>query len=164
MAAVHLDIDDLLPFIPEMDELKAELMIEDAIALAGLYAPCIVSGEDLSEARAAAAKSIIRRAIIRLEDAGSGALSSTQVSAGPFQQSDSFDTRSLGMNLFTRVEADQLRKLCDNPAARGFSVDMTPDGGGVGQTRHSPECSYWFDPQYCSCGAVLNGQNGGPLW
>ena len=120
MAAVHLTLDDLLPFAPGIDPGKAMVMIEDAIATAALIAPCIV--ED-SFSNDAAAKAILRAAILRWNDAGSGAV--TQVSAGSFQQT--IDNRSPRKSMFWPSEVTDLQKLCGiSRSGKAYTVDTTP--------------------------------------
>ena len=79
MAAVTLTVDDLIPFAPDIEPGKATAMIDDALALAAVVAPCIL--EDTFTA-AGAAKAILRGAVLRWHDAGAGAIVSQ--SAGPF--------------------------------------------------------------------------------
>ena len=78
MAAVTVVPADLAPFA-DIDPVKAQAMIDDALALAAVTAPCILSSDF---EHAAAAKAIIRGAILRWNDSGSGALST--VTTGPF--------------------------------------------------------------------------------
>ena len=155
MAGVTLDIDDLTPFAPDIDELKAELMIEDAIAAALIVAPCILDDDFQHEA---AAKAILRRSILRWNDAGSGAV--TQLSAGSFQQTT--DNRNPHKSLLWPSEITQLQELCGlTRKGRAFTIDTTPPNAGMPQ--HAPECSIYFGG-ICSCGAIVNGVYGGPLW
>lgn len=152
MPAVSIEWDDLAPFA-EIPSAKAAAMIEDALAMAAMVAPCI-SSEDLTDSKAAAAKAIIRGAILRWHDSGSGAVS--QQSAGPFQQT--LDTRQPRRSLFWPSEIEQLEKLCradDQGGAWGY------DTLGSGIIAHADVCSVNFGANYCSCGAVLAGA---PLW
>lgn len=124
MTAVEITVEDLLPFAPDIDPVKAAAMIEDAMALALVIAPCI---EDDDFAHASAAKAILRGAILRWDDSGSGALASTQESAGPFSHTTSFDTRQERKNLFTPYEIGQLERLCGTGSGKVFMVDTLPD-------------------------------------
>jgi hypothetical protein len=122
MGAVEITIDDLTPFTPDIDEAKAEQMIEDAIAMASApwVAPCIVTD---SFPYAAQAKAILRGAILRWNDAGTGAV--TQVSAGSFQQT--VDNRSERKRMFWPSEIVDLQKLCGSArSGRAFTIDTTP--------------------------------------
>lgn len=119
---VTLVVDDLLPFAPDIDSAKAEVMIEDALALAEAAAPCIT---DPDFKHVGAAKAIIRGAILRWNDAGSGAV--TQLSAGSFQQT--IDNRSERKRMFWPSEITDLQRLCgDRRVGGAFTIDTTPPG------------------------------------
>ncbi|MEO6627627.1 MAG: hypothetical protein ABIP03_03575 [Aquihabitans sp.] len=149
MPAVSLTIADLDPFV-EIDELKAMAMIDDAIARAALVAPCILE-ETFTNTPAAVA--IIRGAILRWHEAGSGAFQSEQV--GPFGVS--MDTRTSRKGMFLPSEIDDLKLLCGTSGGKAFSVNTAP----VCYV-HADICSLNFGALYCSCGADLTG--GYPLW
>lgn len=119
MAAVTLSIDDLTPFAPDIDPGKATAMIEDALAVAAIVAPCIL--EDTFTA-AGAAKAIIRGALLRWHDAGTGAVVSQ--AAGPFTQT--IDTSTTRRGMYWPSEITQLQKLCQTSGARAFSIDTVP--------------------------------------
>jgi len=143
--------EDLAPFA-DIDQAKAEAMIADATAMARRVAPCIDDPEsDIIDA----VKAILRGAILRWNDAGSGALSSTQQSAGPYSQSTSFDTRQVRRNLFWPSEIDALKELCSKGNEGAFAVDTAPTSGIV---VHADICSLRFGGEYCSCGAILTGR------
>lgn len=124
MAILHPD--DLTAFA-KIEAAKAAQMIEDAEALAVLAAPCITEPEFmLREDLVGAVKAILRRAILRWNDAGTGA--TVQIGTGPFSQ-----TTAQGANtprtLFWPSEIGQLQELCaafkgtvDDDAA--FTVSM----------------------------------------
>lgn len=151
MAAVELTPDDLAPFA-DIPPAKAEAMIEDALAQALLVAPCIT---DDAFALAAAAKSILRGAVLRWHDAGNGAVQ--QATAGPFGQT--VDTRQARRGMFWPSEIEQLQKLCRAVTDNGiFSVDTAGLAGGG----HALICSANFGAAYCSCGADISG--GYPLY
>ncbi|WP_193314956.1 hypothetical protein [Georgenia thermotolerans] len=121
--------DDLAAFA-DIEPVKAQAMIEDAEAMAALAAPCITNPDFAADAALLGAlKAILRAAILRWNDTGSGAV--TQIGAGSFQQT--IDTRSgVRRGMFWPSEIEQLRDLCakfsgnaDDDAA--FMVNMTPD-------------------------------------
>lgn len=119
MAAVSLTPADLAPFAT-IDDAKAQAMIDDALALAARVAPCITQSAFSYDA---AAKAIIRGAIIRWHEAGSGAMQSQQ--AGPFGMT--VDTRQQRRSMFTDAEMQQLRGLC-GVGTGVYSVSLaTPD-------------------------------------
>lgn len=132
MPAVELTPDDLVPFA-SIDMDKAAAMIEDAVAMAARVAPCITD-EDFEHS--AAARAILRGAILRWHEAGTGAF--TQQGAGPFQVS--VDNRQQRRGMFWPSEITQLQELCrdGDPNAQAFTIDSTPvDSRGDG---------YWSAP------------------
>ena len=138
---------DLAPFA-NIDTVKAAAMIEDAEATAILTAPCLEDLPDDSPKRAAV-KAVLRAAILRWHDAGTGAVQ--QVSAGPFQQSIQVQARR---SLFWPSEIEQLQGLCKHgDDKKAFAVDTV--GGGAGG--HLPWCNLMFGANYCSCGADIAG-------
>lgn len=120
--AVSIDVDtDLKPLRPNLDSDQAEIMVTDALALAAQAAPCILD-EGLSDNAAAAAKAIIRAAILRWADGGSGVV--TQLVAGPQQVTLAPEPRR---NLFWPSEINQLAALCSNGVSgKAFTIDTTP--------------------------------------
>lgn len=122
MAAVTLTPADLEPFA-DIPAPKAQAMIDDALALAVQVAPCITATDFAYEG---AAKAILRGAVLRWNEAGTGALQSQQ--AGPFAQA--MDTRQQRRGMFWPSEISQLQDLCRDADLRGaaFSIDTTPAG------------------------------------
>ena len=152
MAAVNLTTDDLLPFAT-IDEAKAQAMIDDAMALAARVAPCILTADFQY---GAAAKAILRGAILRWNDSGSGALSAQ--AAGPFSQT--LDTRQQRRGMFWPSEIEQLQDLCKGDETSGaFAVDTL---AATSPIVHADSCALNFGGLYCSCGAVLT--QGFPLY
>jgi hypothetical protein len=142
---------DLAPFAT-ISELKAKEMIEDALGMAEVHAPCINAPEF---AHRRAAKAILRGAILRWHEAGAGA--AVTKNAGIYGQT--VDTRQPRKAMFFPSEIDQLRKLCrpDDDNGGAYSVDLLPQ-----QTvEHAEICSIYFGGD-CSCGAILT--QGLPLW
>lgn len=147
MPALTLTPDDLTPFA-DIDDGKAIAMIDDAMAMAALVAPCIL-GDDLTESKVAAARALIRGAILRWHDAGTGAF--TQQSAGPYQVS--VDNRNPRKGMFWPSEITQLQQLCSSGQSGIFSVDTV----GLPATQHADTCALRFGATYCSCGADIAG-------
>ncbi|TXG88330.1 hypothetical protein DW322_21330 [Rhodococcus rhodnii] len=113
---------DLTAFNDLLDERKAREMIVDAMALASApwVAPCIYD-EDF--AYPDQAKAIIRGAILRWADAGTGAI--TQLSAGSIQQT--VDNRTERKRVFWPSEIVDLQRLCKGArAGTAFSIDTLP--------------------------------------
>jgi len=113
--APFLIVDDLLSFSPGIDQVKAQSMIDDATALAVLVAPCI---DDVDFIYGDAVKAILRGAILRWDEAGSGALQSQQ--AGPYGQT--LDTRQVRKGMFWPSEIVQLQRLCASGSSYTLSL------------------------------------------
>jgi hypothetical protein len=149
--------DDLTPFA-EIEAVKAQAMIDDALARAARVAPCI-RDETLSADNAQAAKGVIRDAILRKNEAGSGALAAQAV--GPFGQT--IDTRQPQRALFWPSEVEELQAICRDhsgvASSGAFSIDTAPTYAGSG---HNDTCALNFGATYCSCGYVLTA--GIPLY
>ena len=122
MAAVTLTPDDLVPFA-DIPPAKAQAMIDDALALAVRVAPCIT--DDTFEFDAAA-KAILRGALLRWHESGTGALQARTVGA----VSEQMDTRQQRRGMFWPSEIQQLQDLCRDADLSGaaFSIDTTPAG------------------------------------
>lgn len=136
--------DDLTPF-SKIEPAKAMAMIEDAEAQAVLVAPCI-NDLAIDDPKRAAVKAILRRAVLRWNEAGTGALSSQQT--GPY--SVSVDTRQPSRGTFWPSEIDQLQKVC---ATSSGAFSIRPSGVS---SNHLPWCSVYFGGT-CSCGANIAG-------
>lgn len=156
---LFIDNFDLAPFAT-IPEAKAAAMVEDAEAMAILAAPCLpdlltAPGGELPAdaarrlAKVAALKAILRGAILRWFDAGSGAMQSQ--TAGPFGQV--LDTRVQRKAMFWPSEIEQLQNLCQSSeAGKAFAVDTVSVS-----TYHAATCSLNFGALYCSCGADIAG-------
>lgn len=124
-----LVVEDLEPFA-SIDAAKANAMIEDAEAMAVLAAPCITAE---GFAYATAVKAILRGAVLRWHDSGSGALQSQQ--AGPFGQA--LDTRQERRGMFWPSEIVALQSLCADSQGGVYSTSLAGPDRGDG---------YWSQP------------------
>jgi hypothetical protein len=122
-----ITVDDLTPFATiEAD--KAAAMIDDALAMARLSAPCI---DDADFPYLNAAKAIIRTAILRWNESGAAGRTQVNDSIGPFVHAESYQ-QPVRRALFSAPEIQQLQALCkSSQAGRAFEVDSTPPGAGV---------------------------------
>lgn len=110
---------DLTPFAT-ITPAKANEMIEDALGMAEVVAPCITKPEF---AHRRAAKAILRGAILRWNEAGGGA--ATTKTAGIYGQT--VDTRQPRKAMFFPSEIEQLQKLCRGADEGGaFAIDLLP--------------------------------------
>lgn len=151
MGAVTLTNDDLAPFAA-IDDDKADAMIVDTLARAAAIAPCIVDEDFENDA---AAKAIIRGAILRWHDAGSGGVVQETDTTGPFTTSKTFEKGgSERRGLFWPSEIAELQKLCASSGSQGaFAIDTVACITDI----HSAACALRFGATYCSCGADLAG-------
>jgi hypothetical protein len=123
----YLEVSDLTEFASDIPIAKAALMIDDAESLALLVAPCLnMDNEDydLSDNSQLAVRAILRAAILRWNDSGSGAFQ--QQTTGPF--SATIDTRQTRKGMFWPSEIESLQSICldDTFDAVAFTIDTTP--------------------------------------
>ncbi len=150
MPAVSLVPSDLAPFA-DIDDVKAQAMIDDALAIAALVAPCITTD---AFTHGAAAKAILRAAVLRWHEAGTGALTQRQDTRGPFGFNEMFDNRATRKAMFQPDEITRLQSLCSSGQTSGaFSIDTVTADVIV----HADICSINFGATYCTCGAILTG-------
>lgn len=150
-----ITVDDLRPFM-SVDEEQAQAMIDDAVAMATAVAPCLADDEFKHQA---AAKAIIRRAILRWNAAGvSGTV--TQQSAGPYSETVSGGSSK---GLFWPSEITALQDLCKKAGtAGGGAFTIKPAVSGPAAV-HSEMCSLVFFGSHCTCGSNLN-RGEGPIF
>lgn len=124
-----LAVDDLAPFAT-IDAAKADAMIEDAEAMALLAAPCIAA---VDFAYGAAVKAILRGAVLRWNEAGTGALQAQN--AGPFGQT--LDTRQERRGMFWPSEITALQGLCVGAEGGTYTTSLAGPARADG---------YWSQP------------------
>jgi hypothetical protein len=118
--SLFLTIEDLAPFAA-IEPAKAQAMIDDAEAMALLAAPCISSG-DFTYTEAV--RAILRGAVLRWHEAGTGALQSQ--TNGPFAQV--YDTRQVRRGMFQPDEIVALQNLCSTNQGGAYSLSLAgPD-------------------------------------
>ena len=149
---------DLAPFAT-IDAVKAAAMIADAEAMATLVAPCLSTlntapvdetADQLAvrTGKIAAVKAVLRRAILRWVEAGTGGVQ--QQSTGPFSTTI---TTQQSRSLFWPSEVEQLQGVCATGGqGQAFAIDTAPD---YTLASHSSYCALVFGALYCSCGADI---------
>jgi hypothetical protein len=145
----YLDVNDLTEFAPDLAPAKASLMIDDAESLALLVAPCLDPDDtdyDLSDLKQNAVKAVLRGAILRWNEAGTGAFQSQNT--GPFGVT--LDTRQQRRGMFWPSEIEQLQQICALGNEDGGIFDINTIGAAV---NHADICAVNFGAAYCSCGA-----------
>lgn len=155
--ALVIPVDDVMAFSPDLDRELVQILLRDGLAMARMIAPCI---DEPDFAFADVASAIIRSAVLRWAESGSGAVQSESQSAGPFSQSVTFDTRQTRRSLFYPSERAELEKLCRQNAQGVYAVDAVPVDSGV--------CPRYGEQAFCPymlgstsspcevCGVTLN--------
>lgn len=144
---MFLTVGDLAPF-KVIDSTKAAAMIADVEALAINAAPGLK--EELDATQLATVKAILRAAVLRWDDAGSGGVQ--QQTAGPFGLT--VDTRQGRYGQLWPSEESALQKIVAGTRGKAFTVDMV----GAISSAHLPWCSQSLGATYCSCGADIADQ------
>ena len=152
MPAVTLTSDDLVPFA-DVAKAKADAMITDVVASAARVAPCI-RDDKLDADLAAAAKAILRGAVLRWHEAGTGTM--TTVTTGSMSATMQPQQRR---GLLWPSEVTDLEAICTqhkggDSGARAFSADTAP---AAGLSAHLPWCDLFFGGRACSCGVDIAG-------
>ncbi|MGQ3385290.1 hypothetical protein [Glutamicibacter sp. TV12E] len=125
MAFLDLTPEDLIPLDSTLTTAKAEILIADTVARAYGLVPELA--EDLTALQASASKAILRKAILRWHQTGSGALVQRSESTGAYSVSETVDTKSSDRAIFTQAELKELRGLFVTAKAfkgKAFSVEM----------------------------------------
>lgn len=87
---------------------KLPELIGDILAQAAIVAPCLEAA-DFSYARAA--KAVLREAVLRRLDAGTGAVTTQHQGTGPFQHSETIDNRA-NRGILRPNDIRELQLLC----------------------------------------------------
>ncbi len=149
--AIIITPEDLAPFAT-IDVVQTQAMIDDALAMATMVAPCLSTATD---EQAAVARAILRRAILRWNDSGvSGAV--TQRSAGPFSESV---TSGGSKGLFWPSEITALQDICKSAGTTRGAFTIKPAISGQ-RAVHDPICDLVFFGPGCTCGSNLNRYEG----
>lgn len=151
-----IEVIDLPQSIKDAFE-PAELqgIVDGLNAKAERVAPCLsVIDPAPSAGQLAEAKLILLGTLKRWAEAGAGSLTQRSQTAGPFTESNSFDTRQrTGYNLWPS-EIAELQDVCSTGAdsSSAFTVDTV----GLASS-HLPWCASMFGALYCSCGVDIAG-------
>lgn len=121
--ALTIQPSEVLAFNHKLDPDVVHILIRDGLAMARRVAPCI---DEPDFVHADAAVAIIRGAVLRWAESGSGGVTSTQQTAGPFGQTTSFDNRQTRRSLFFPSEIKELEGLCKQSKRKAFAFDTVP--------------------------------------
>jgi len=153
--------EDLKVFEPDIPEELANAMVATVWSRAQKLAPCLTAVDPdpnpLDDAvDLETVKDILRSAVLRWNDSGSGAVTSR--TAGDYSE----NFASSGGGLFRPGEIADLRTLCGGRAGQKAStISTTPSYDTF--TQHAAWCSAAFGGSWCDCGADLSF-DGYPLW
>lgn len=120
--AINITPDELRAYGLDISDKTAELFIRDAIAMAVTIAPGLKTADQDTQDAAAG---VIRGAIVRWAESGSGGVASQAKTMGPFTTQESYRQRS---SMFFPSEEALLKRLADSASRRVWAVDMLPDG------------------------------------
>jgi len=121
---------DLAPFADISLE-KAQAMIDDAEATAISLVPALTTVQ-LTIDQAAGVRAILRRAILRWHEQGSGAFTQEQETAGPFSHQWTADTRQkASKGIFWPSEVASLEQIVGAGGRHAFSIDQAQPAGGA---------------------------------
>jgi hypothetical protein len=120
---LYLGPEDFTALV-EVEADRLAILIEDAEVFAVMAAPPLAVPSALTEQQRAQARTILRRAVVRESDSGTGA--KVQEVAGPY--SYSVDTRTAGrVSFLTDEEEDALRGVVGIvKSTQAFNIDVTP--------------------------------------
>ena len=117
-----ITVNDILLFRPDADQRQVEALISDVLAAASAvpgFRP-----DEPDPAKAARALKVLRWAIIRRLDSGSGAETSVTETAGPWTQTHQYGSKSL--LLLTDEDLAELRHIYRSDAHKAFMLNVSP--------------------------------------
>lgn len=104
---------------------KAAILIEDTQSRAVGLVPELAG--ELTELQFKASRAIIRKAVLRWHQTGSGAVVQQSLTTGSYSESSTLDTKQTDRAIFTQNELKELKNLfpkASTRSGRAFSVDL----------------------------------------
>lgn len=128
-----LDPNDLALFAPDLTRDMAYELISDVESQAQVEAPCLADS-GFPDEYSSAVRSILRQAVLRWYRAGvaaDGAIGSSTLTAGPFQQTTSYSPSFAGQGRLLPGEIQKLQKICrlvsgSSRGRKAFTILPTP--------------------------------------
>lgn len=127
MAYLTLTWAEVSPLIPNVAEDKGKILLEDVLARAIGIVPEL--GEDMSDPKAGVAKAVVRKAVVRWADSGSGGTVTKSQTAGPYNTSETYENRG-DKPLFYNSEIEELKALFatyEVKKGKAFSINLVPE-------------------------------------
>jgi len=115
-----LTLADIRALEPNVDENKAQALIEDVLSLARVKVPGLTGTLSLDQQDAI--KGILREQVLRRYSSGDGDIQ--QQSAGPFSMT--VDSRSTRTPILSKFAMNRLRDVLGTNTGTAFEVDTTP--------------------------------------
>ena len=123
MNYLTIEWEEVAPLVPNVTEAKGRILLEDVMARAKNLVPELE--DKLTESQNSVAKAIIRKAVARWADSGSGGVTTKSQTAGPYQTSETYEGRG-DRPLFYDSEIAELRAIFTlddvTPKSKAFSV------------------------------------------
>lgn len=132
------DVRNMLDGDMSISDAKLRIMIDDVVARAINIVPSL--GHEVEPRQAAVAQAVLRKAIIRWIDSGSGGRTTHTQSAGPYSESMTYQNGG-DRPIFYDSEIEELKALfpdIDGSSPKAASFDMAKTD------MHSPYYMGWF--------------------
>lgn len=125
MAVPHLEVEDVKPLVSDtkITDAKIAIMIDDITARAVGLVPELDT--DMTHSQEALARAVLRKAVVRWIESGSGGVSTKSQSAGPYSVQETYEARG-DRPLFYDSEIAELKGIFPHVYGRrkAFSVDL----------------------------------------
>lgn len=91
MNYLTIEWEEVAPLVPNVTEAKGRILLEDVMARAKNLVPELE--DKLTESQNSVAKAVIRKAVARWADSGSGGVITKSQTTGPYQASETYEGR-----------------------------------------------------------------------
>lgn len=108
MNYLTLEWEEVAPLVPNISPEKGKILVEDITARAKNLVPEL--SDKLSDDQRAVAKAVLRKALVRWADSGTGGITTRSQTAGPYQTSETYEARG-DRPLFYDSEIAELRAI-----------------------------------------------------
>lgn len=108
MSYLNIEWSEVAPLVPNVSEDKGKILLEDVMARAIGLVPELAN--QLTDHQLAVAKAVIRKAVARWADSGTGGVVTKSQTAGPYQTSETYEGRG-DRPLFYDSEIAELKAI-----------------------------------------------------